>query len=168
MPAKLCILTTLLFTASLVATADDSVSIAIYWGQNASEGTLSDTCGTGLYAYVNLAFLSTFGAGRAPVLDLSGHCDAPSGSCATLTADIASCQSAGVKVLLSMGGGALGYNLSSPSDAQDVAAYLWDNFLGGTGTAAPHRAAARTIWDTSAFSSSGCTACGMLKDAACG
>ncbi|KAM0823380.1 hypothetical protein ACQ4PT_070911 [Festuca glaucescens] len=138
MPAKLGILTTLLFTASVPAmAADDSVSIAIYWGQNVSEGTLSDTCGTGLYAYVNLAFLSTFGAGRAPVLDLSGHCDAPSGSCATLAADIASCQSAGVKVLLSMGGGALGYNLSSPSEAQDVAAYLWDNFLGGTGAAPP-------------------------------
>ncbi|KAK1666517.1 hypothetical protein QYE76_054676 [Lolium multiflorum] len=138
MPAKLGILTTLLFTASVPATAvDDSVSIAIYWGQNVSEGTLSDTCGTGLYAYVNLAFLSTFGAGRAPVLDLSGHCDAPSGSCATLAADIAVCQSTGVKVLLSMGGGALGYNLSSPSDAQDVATYLWDNFLGGTGTTAP-------------------------------
>ncbi|KAM0931692.1 hypothetical protein ACQ4PT_000157 [Festuca glaucescens] len=138
MPAKLCILTTLLFTSSvLVIAADDSISIAIYWGQNASEGTLSDTCGTGLYAYVNLAFLSTFGAGRAPVIDLSGHCDAPSGSCATLAADIASCQSAGVKVLLSMGGGALGYNLSSPSDAQEVAAYLWDNFLGGTGAAPP-------------------------------
>jgi chitinase len=36
-----------------------------------------------------------------------------------------------------MGGGALGYNLSSPSDAQDVATYLWDNFLGGTGGATP-------------------------------
>uniref|UniRef100_A0ACD5VKD0 Uncharacterized protein n=1 Tax=Avena sativa TaxID=4498 RepID=A0ACD5VKD0_AVESA len=138
MPAKLCILTSLLLTASLLATAaDDSVSIAIYWGQNASEGTLNDTCGTGLYAYVNLAFLSTFGAGQAPVLDLSGHCDATSGSCATLAADIASCQSAGIKVLLSMGGGALGYNLSSPADAQNVSAYLWDNFLGGIGTAAP-------------------------------
>jgi chitinase len=138
MPVKLGILTTLFFTVSLLATApDESVSIAIYWGQNANEGTLGETCGTGLYTYVNLAFLSTFGAGRAPVLDLSGHCDAPSGSCATLAADITSCQSAGVKVLLSMGGGALGYNLSSPSDAQHVATYLWDNFLGGTGGAAP-------------------------------
>lgn len=44
-----------------------------------------------------------------------------------------SCQSKGVKVLLSIGGTFSGnYKLSSASDAQDVAAYLWNNFLGGT------------------------------------
>ncbi|KAI4999833.1 hypothetical protein ZWY2020_004422 [Hordeum vulgare] len=140
MPGKPCALTILLLAASALAAAAaaaaESANIAVYWGQNATEGTLRDTCGTGLYAYVNLAFLSIFGAGRAPVLNLAGHCDPPSGTCATLAADVASCQSAGVKVLLSVGGGALGYNLSSPSDAQDVATYLWDNFLGGTGTGA--------------------------------
>ncbi|WVZ69224.1 LOW QUALITY PROTEIN: hypothetical protein U9M48_018042 [Paspalum notatum var. saurae] len=123
---------------AVAAAASDDVKIAVYWGQNTSEGSLRDTCSTGLYAYVNLAFLSSFGDGRAPVLNLAGHCDPPSGACASLAADIASCQSAGVKVLLSIGGGALGgYNLSSPSDAQGVATYLWDNFLGGTGAGAP-------------------------------
>ncbi|CAL4948030.1 unnamed protein product [Urochloa decumbens] len=120
----------------LAAAASDDVKIAVYWGRDGSEGTLRDTCSTGLYAYVNIAFLSTFGDGRAPVLNLAGHCDPTSGGCATLAADVASCQSAGVKVLLSIGGGALGgYNLSSPSDG--LAAYLWDNFLAGTGTARP-------------------------------
>ncbi|CAO2171079.1 unnamed protein product [Urochloa humidicola] len=125
----------------LAAAASNDVKIAVYWGQDASEGTLKDTCATGLYAYVNIAFLSTFGDGRAPVLNLAGHCDPTSGGCASvLAADVAACQSAGVKVLLSIGGGALGgYNLSSPSDAQGLAAYLWDNFLGGSvsGSARP-------------------------------
>ncbi|CAL4974643.1 unnamed protein product [Urochloa decumbens] len=130
----------LLAVPSLLAAvaASDEVKIAVYWGQDASEGTLRDTCSTGLYAYVNIAFLSTFGDGRAPVLNLASHCDPTSGGCATLAADVASCQSAGVKVLLSIGGGALGgYNLSSPSDAQGLASYLWDNFLGGSGSARP-------------------------------
>ncbi|TVU35470.1 hypothetical protein EJB05_17361, partial [Eragrostis curvula] len=135
----------------LAAAAFDTVDIAVYWGQDASEGTLRDTCGTGLYAYVNIAFLSTFGGGRAPVLDLAGHCDAAAGTCASLAAEVASCQSAGVKVLLSIGGGALGgYNLSSPSDARGVAAYLWDNFLGGgngTSTGASPRPLGNAVLD---------------------
>ncbi|KAJ1284873.1 hypothetical protein BS78_03G238500 [Paspalum vaginatum] len=134
--------------AAAAASASDDVKIAVYWGQNTSEGSLSDTCSTGLYAYVNLAFLSSFGDGRAPVLNLAGHCDPPSGGCASLAADIASCQSAGVKVLLSIGGGGLGgYNLSSPSDAQGVATYLWDNFLGGTGASGAPRPLGDAVLD---------------------
>nr|TKW16164.1 hypothetical protein SEVIR_5G281200v2 [Setaria viridis] len=147
---KLRFYASLLFAVSsvLAAAASDDVKIAVYWGQNASEGTLRDTCSTGLYAYVNIAFLSTFGDGRAPVLNLADHCDPPSGGCASLATDIASCQSAGVKVLLSIGGGALGgYNLSSPSDAQGVAAYLWDNFLGGTGVAGAPRPLGGAVLD---------------------
>ncbi|KAF8676258.1 hypothetical protein HU200_047130 [Digitaria exilis] len=127
----------LLAVSSVLATAaSDDIKIAIYWGQDGSEGSLRDTCATGLYAYVNLAFLSTFGDGRTPALNLANHCDPPSGGCASLAAEIASCQSSGVKVLLSIGGGALGgYNLSSLSDAQAVATYLWDTFLGGNATA---------------------------------
>jgi chitinase len=32
-------------------------SIAIYWGQNGNEGTLAETCSTGNYGFVNIAFL---------------------------------------------------------------------------------------------------------------
>ncbi|KAL6840470.1 hypothetical protein ACP4OV_030280 [Aristida adscensionis] len=150
MSGELYLSASLLFSVSALAAAaaSDAVSIAVYWGQDAGEGTLRDTCGSGLYAYVNLAFLATFGGGRAPVLNLAGHCDAPSGTCASLAADVASCQSAGVKVLLSVGGGALGgYNLSSPSDAQGVAAYLWDNFLGGAGAAGAPRPLGDAVLD---------------------
>ena len=150
MAGKLRLYASLLFavTSALAAAASGDVKIAVYWGQNASEGTLRDTCSTGLYAYVNIAFLSTFGDGRAPALNLAGHCDPASGGCASLAADIASCQSAGVKVLLSIGGGALGgYNLSSPSDAQGVALFLWETFLGGTGAAGAPRPLGAAVLD---------------------
>ncbi|GJN18003.1 hypothetical protein PR202_gb05114 [Eleusine coracana subsp. coracana] len=68
---------------------------------------------------------------------MAGHCDLESGDCVKIGSDITTCQSAGVKVLLSIGGGAGGYNLSSPSDAQGVATYLWDHFLGGTSRSRP-------------------------------
>ncbi|KAF0917862.1 hypothetical protein E2562_021517 [Oryza meyeriana var. granulata] len=148
MSGKLCFFTSVLLSMSVVATAaSGAVNIAVYWGQNGSKGTLGDTCRTGLYAYVNLAFLSMFGAGRAPVLNLADHCDPPSGTCASLATDIASCQAASVKVLLSIGGGALGYNLSSPSDALDLAAYLWDNFLGGASGAGASRPLGDAVLD---------------------
>uniref|UniRef100_A0ACD5YNU6 Uncharacterized protein n=1 Tax=Avena sativa TaxID=4498 RepID=A0ACD5YNU6_AVESA len=108
-------------------------SIAIYWGQNGNEGTLAETCATGNYAFVNIAFLCSFGSGQTPQLNLAGHCDPYSNACTNLTADIHSCQSKGVKVMLSIGGGAGGYTLNSEKDAADLAQYIWDSYLGGTG-----------------------------------
>ncbi|XP_008791482.1 hevamine-A-like [Phoenix dactylifera] len=116
-------------------------SIAVYWGQNGNEGTLADTCASGLYSYVNLAFLTTFGNGQTPVLNLAGHCDPSAGTCTSLTSDIQSCQSQGVKVFLSLGGASGSYSLSSTDDAQNVAQYLWDNFLGGSSSSRPLGAA---------------------------
>ncbi|KAE8809568.1 Acidic endochitinase [Hordeum vulgare] len=78
-------------------------SIAIYWGQNGNEGTLGETCSTGNYGFVNIAFLCSFGSGQAPQLNLAGHCDPYSDACNNLTADINLCQSKGVKVMLSTG-----------------------------------------------------------------
>jgi chitinase len=108
-------------------------SIAIYWGQNGNEGTLAETCATGNYAFVNIAFLCSFGSGQSPQLNLAGHCDSYSNACTNLTADIHSCQSKGVKVMLSIGGGAGGYTLNSEQDAADLAQYIWNSYLGGSG-----------------------------------
>jgi hypothetical protein len=45
-------------------------------GQNGHEGTLAQTCATGNYAFVNIAFLCSFGSGQTtPQLNLAGHCD---------------------------------------------------------------------------------------------
>lgn len=46
--------------------------IVVYWGQDESEGTLSETCNSGLYKIVNIAFLAKFGGGRQPEINLAG------------------------------------------------------------------------------------------------
>lgn len=112
-------------------TASQAGDIVVYWGQNAGEGKLIDTCSTGKYRIVNLAFLSAFGNFKKPELNLAGHCTPSTGDCQKLTNSIRSCQSQGIKVLLSIGGGTRSYSLSSPDDARNVADYLWDHFLGG-------------------------------------
>ncbi|GJM93665.1 hypothetical protein PR202_ga10247 [Eleusine coracana subsp. coracana] len=103
-------------------------NIAVYWGQNGDEGSLAEACNSGNYAYAIIAFLSTFGNGQAPQLNLAGH------STDGVNEDIKGCQGQGIKVLLSLGGGSGGYGLASSDDANNLANYLWDNFLGGTGS----------------------------------
>lgn len=46
--------------------------IVVYWGQGESEGTLKETCNSGLYKIVNIAFLAKFGGGRQPEINLAG------------------------------------------------------------------------------------------------
>ncbi|GMH18337.1 hypothetical protein Nepgr_020178 [Nepenthes gracilis] len=111
--------------------------IAVYWGQNGNEGTLSDTCATGNYEYVLISFLTTFGNGQTPVLNLAGHCDPSSNGCTGLSTDITSCQNQGIKVFLSLGGASGSYSLVSTDDADQVAAYLWNNYLGGQSDSRP-------------------------------
>ncbi|GLT59000.1 hypothetical protein SLA2020_318490 [Shorea laevis] len=120
-----------------LAMGSNAGGIAIYWGQNGNEGTLADTCATGNYDFVNIAFLSTFGNGQTPMINLAGHCDPYSNGCTSLSSDIKSCQAKGIKVILSIGGGAGSYYLTSSADARQVANYLWDNFLGGQSSSRP-------------------------------
>ncbi|KAM1820568.1 hypothetical protein ACFX11_002092 [Malus domestica] len=117
--------------------SSQAAGIATYWGQNGNEGTLADACNSGNYQFVNIAFLTTFGNNQAPVLNLAGHCDPASGTCTGLSADIKTCQSQNIKVLLSIGGAAGSYNLTSADDARQVADYIWNNFLGGQSASRP-------------------------------
>ncbi|XP_022759661.1 acidic endochitinase-like [Durio zibethinus] len=112
-------------------------TIATYWGQNGFEGTLQEACDTGIYDYINIAFLIKFGGGQTPELNLAGHCDPPSGTCVVFGEQITYCQDQGIKVLLSLGGSAGNYSLTSQDDAQTVADYLWTTFLGGRTSAGP-------------------------------
>ncbi|XP_078151634.1 hevamine-A-like [Carex rostrata] len=130
-------LLTISLLLSLLTASAQAGSIVVYWGQNGNEGTLADTCATGNYGYVILAFLTTFGNGQTPVLNLAGHCDPSAGTCTGLTSDIQSCQSMGIKVILSLGGASGSYQLTSTSDAQNVADYLWNNYLGGSSSSRP-------------------------------
>ncbi|KAI3720638.1 hypothetical protein L2E82_31629 [Cichorium intybus] len=118
----------------------EAAGIATYWGQHTDEGTLASACATGNYQFVNIAFLTTFGNGQTPVLNLAGHCD-PASTCSSLSSDIQACQNQGVKVFLSLGGAVGSYSLSSTQDAQQVADYLWNNFLGGQSSSRPLGAA---------------------------
>ncbi|KAJ6340552.1 hypothetical protein OIU77_008338 [Salix suchowensis] len=114
----------------------NGAGIAVYWGQNGYEGTLATACHTGNYQFVNVAFLSTFGNGRTPELNLAGHC-VPS-PCNVFSDEIKYCQSLGIKVLLSIGGSTTySYSLSSADDAAQVATYIWNNFLGGQSSSRP-------------------------------
>ncbi|KAK9923393.1 hypothetical protein M0R45_031815 [Rubus argutus] len=121
----------------LLAVGSNAGGIAIYWGQNGNEGTLAQTCASGNYQFVNIAFLSSFGNGRTPTINLAGHCDPTTDECTKLSTDIKSCQAEGIKVILSIGGGAGSYSLASSDDAHQVAKYLWNNFLGGQSSSRP-------------------------------
>lgn len=102
----------------LLALKLEAGGIVIYWGQNENEGTLASTCATNNYAIVNIAFLVVFGNGQTPVLNLAGHCNPGVGECTSLSDDIRACQSGGIKVMLSLGGGVGSYTLSSADDAR--------------------------------------------------
>ncbi|XP_039115610.1 acidic endochitinase-like [Dioscorea cayenensis subsp. rotundata] len=129
------LLTTL--TLATLSITSNAGGIAVYWGQNGNEGSLADTCSSGNYNYVIIAFLVTFGNGQTPVLNLAGHCDPTNGGCAGFSADIKACQGQGIKVFLSLGGASGSYTLVSSDDAQQVADYLWNNFLGGSSSSRP-------------------------------
>ncbi|KAG4927092.1 hypothetical protein AAZX31_19G068800 [Glycine max] len=134
LPHPLCLF--LLISLTLFAKSDAG-SLVVYWGQNAGEGQLTKTCKTGLFHIVNIAFLSTFGNGSQPQINLAGHCSPASKGCKRLGKDIKNCQRRGIKVMLSIGGGTNTYSLSSPDDARQVADYIWDNFLGGKSNSRP-------------------------------
>ena len=129
--SQLTILVFLLLQTLASIKASHAGGIAIYWGQNGNEGTLSQTCATGKYSIVNIAFLNIFGNGQTPQINLAGHCNPAFNTCTVVSDGIRSCQSRGIKVMLSIGGGIGRYSLSSAMDAKNVADYLWNNFLGG-------------------------------------
>jgi chitinase len=130
----------LLIITFLVSNAVESDNIAIYWGQNDNEGTLTETCATenyNNYSYVIIAFLNKFGNGTTPEINLANHCDPSSDDCAKLSTHIKNCQRKGIKVLLSIGGADGDYGLASTDDAKNVSDYLWNKFLGGNSFSRP-------------------------------
>lgn len=130
----------LLLCFSLIAVSTiRGLQIGVYWGQGRSEGSLIDTCATGNYHIVNIAFLNSFHTARNGPLNLVGHCDPTTGDCTKLSQEIKSCQALGIKVSLSIGGGAGSYTLNSThnGDATNDALYLWNNFLGGESSSRP-------------------------------
>ncbi|KAL3524358.1 hypothetical protein ACH5RR_017192 [Cinchona calisaya] len=87
--------------------------IAIYWGQNGNEGTITETCATGRFSYFNLAFLVKFGNDKNPEINLPGRCNPATNGCKIISDGIRYCQKRGIKVMLSLGGGIGNYSLAS-------------------------------------------------------
>ncbi|XP_021280017.1 acidic endochitinase-like [Herrania umbratica] len=123
--------------AVALSTTSYATVISTYWGQNGFEGTLQEACATGTYNIIMIAFLNTFGGGQTPSMNLAGHCDPQSGTCVKFGEEIRYCQEQKIKVLLSLGGALGNYYLTSKDDAQSVADYLWNTFLGGRTSAGP-------------------------------
>ncbi|KAJ6868217.1 hypothetical protein NC651_033313 [Populus alba x Populus x berolinensis] len=119
----------------LIKSSHAGGGISIYWGQNGNEGTLAQTCATGRYAYVNIAFLNKFGNGQTPEMNLVGN--PANGGCTIVSGGIKSCRQQRIKVLLSLDGGIGNYTLASKDDARNVADYLGNNFLGGQSSSRP-------------------------------
>ncbi|KAI2623169.1 putative endochitinase CHI2 [Hypoxylon sp. NC1633] len=110
----------------------------VYWGQNGG-GTIENndlstycTATSGIDIIV-LAFLYSWGTGS----------DIPSGTvgqscfisntgqgqnCEALSAAITTCQSVGVKMILSLGGATSSYSLSSRAEAVSIGEYLWNAY----------------------------------------
>lgn len=114
----------------------------VYWGQNGG-GTIENN---DLAAYCNstsgidvlvIGFLYQYGNGNDVPGGLFGQsCTITSGkgqNCDSLSSAIPTCQKAGIKVVLSLGGANGGYTLGSTSEAQQIGQYLWDAYGGGSG-----------------------------------
>lgn len=125
------------FLVAALLTASNGGGIAIYWGQNGNEMSLRQTCDRNNFEYVIIAFIPEFGQGVTPVLNLAGHCNPISGTCAKFSEEIKYCQQRQIKVFISIGGGVGSYGLTSADDAKQFANYLWDNYLGGTSSSRP-------------------------------
>lgn len=126
---------------------DSSGQVVVYWGQNGG-GTLENT---DLSAYcsadagvdiVVLAFLYNFGNGADIANGIIGQSCyiAPSGEgqqCDDLASQIKTCQSNGVKVILSLGGAVGSYELTSQAEAETVGQNLWDAYGNSGSTSVP-------------------------------
>ncbi|MED6216785.1 hypothetical protein PIB30_011111 [Stylosanthes scabra] len=136
-PSSLILLLPFLLVSVFIVKPSHAGGIAVYWGQHTNEGSLADACNNGNYKFVNIAFLSKFGNGQNPQLNLAGHCNPSNNGCSKLSSEIKTCQSKGIKVFLSLGGSTSGYSLNSPDEATKLATYLWNNFLGGSSNSRP-------------------------------
>lgn len=120
----------------------------VYWGQNGG-GTIenndlstycTDTSGIDILV---LAFLYEYGStGDIPGGTIGQSCfitDTGEGqNCDDLASEITTCQDAGVKIILSLGGSEGSYSLTSDSQAQTIAQNLWASY-GPSGNASAQR-----------------------------
>ncbi|KAK6460220.1 chitinase, partial [Scheffersomyces coipomensis] len=123
----------LLIGTTLSFDIQSNTNVVAYWGQGSGQGTLASYCTTNEVDIIVLSFLNGF-----PTLELNfgNQCSDTFSDgllhCSQIGQDIQTCQQAGVKVLLSLGGAVGTYGFSSDSQAQDFASVLWNKFGAGT------------------------------------
>lgn len=129
---------------SFNAKAKDNV--AVYYGQSpaTSQVTLAKLCSDDSVNIIILAFLSEFfSSGGMPTMDFGPACGGQSPQmeakgatgmleCGQMATDIASCQSSGKKVLLSLGGATAQTAFTGDTQATAFASTLWGLFGAGT------------------------------------
>ncbi|KAL7934350.1 family 18 glycoside hydrolase [Trichoderma chlorosporum] len=107
----------------------------VYWGATNNENNdLSTYCtASSGYDIVILSFLDIYGAtGNIPSGNMGNSCfvntDGTFQQCDQLASAITTCQAAGVTVLVSLGGAASSYSLSSQAQATAIGQYMWDAY----------------------------------------
>ncbi|TAQ84940.1 hypothetical protein B7494_g6722 [Chlorociboria aeruginascens] len=120
----------------------------VYWGQNGGgtveNNDLSSYCtSTSGIDIIVLAFLYEFGNGNnIPSGTIGQSCfisTAGEGqNCDAVASSIATCQAAGIKVILSLGGASGSYSLQSQSEAETIGQYLWESY-GNSGSTTVER-----------------------------
>ncbi|KAH8811252.1 glycoside hydrolase family 18 protein [Xylogone sp. PMI_703] len=115
----------------------------VYWGQNSENGNLAAYCTptSGIDVLV-LSFLYEFGNGiNIPSGVIGPTCFISTTGqpqlCDDLASEIAQCQSAGVKIILSLGGASGSYSLQSRAEAESIGQYLWESYGNSGNTTVP-------------------------------
>lgn len=128
----------------------------VYWGQDNNVQPLSNYCtsSSGIDIIV-LAFLYEYGNGQTIASGTIGdQCYISSAgvpqNCDSLATDIETCKSNGIKVILSLGGAAGAYSLSSQAEAETIGQNLWDAYGNTAGSSSVPRPFGKTFvngWD---------------------
>ncbi|KAI1433202.1 glycoside hydrolase family 18 protein [Xylaria sp. CBS 124048] len=130
-----------------LAPRQDAGQVVVYWGQNGG-GTVENndlstycTADSGIDILV-LAFLFEFGNGiDMPSGTIGQSCFISSTgegqNCDALSTAISTCQSNGIKIILSLGGASGSYSLGSDAEATTIGTYLWNAYGGGSGVTRP-------------------------------
>lgn len=100
-------------------------NVAVYWGQGTGEKDLGTYCSSGNIDIVLISFVNNF-QGSSVSYNFGASCS--SATCPTIAKGIKTCQSKGVKVILSMGGATGSYGISGSSDASEVADKMYELF----------------------------------------
>ncbi|KAI9728146.1 MAG: hypothetical protein M1828_004607 [Chrysothrix sp. TS-e1954] len=120
------------------ASANDN--LAVYFGHSPrnENATLIELCNDTAINIVILGFVRKFHArDEPPEYDITGYCTSVSYDwygCKSLASQVQACQTAGVKVFMSIGGSRSSTSFASASDAEDAATTLWNVFGAGFST----------------------------------